>query len=406
MSRTYGPRSLALVALGVMAFAASRAAQAAPCSELPNPVYLQVGDTQEPLMKFLGQKLRNSAVSPMSLVYVTSGSCTNIEAIYTGVNLAESSTAKYIPSATEDPAWTPSMPARTCTITTPGGAGQALDVANSATFVSSCDPSDPPPGIALYSGPIQAYVFLVPEASSQTAITAEEAYFLFGFGAVAHAVPWLDELLLFIRPITKSTILTIAANIGVPADRWKGVALDKSSEVLNAVATSTTPEATIGIMGAEVYDANRATTNSLAFRAFHQFHAYYPDSTATATDKQNVRDGHYTIWAPTVWLTHVDGAGVPTSARAKYVIDLVLGATTLPAPDFEPLDVVIGRGLVPDCAMQVSRAYEGGDLSPYTPDEPCGCYYASKNGTTSCTTCTDDDPCAAGTCRRGFCEAR
>jgi len=63
-------------------------AGAAPCSTvgpsggaLPNPVYLQVGDTQEPLLKSLGAALANEA-SPVSFIYITSGSCTNIDAIY------------------------------------------------------------------------------------------------------------------------------------------------------------------------------------------------------------------------------------------------------------------------------------------------------------------------------------
>src|SRR5262245_16340655 len=63
------------------ALALAGAAQAAPpdCSSLPNPVYLQVGDTQEPLMKALGQKLRASQINPITIIYKTSGSCTNID---------------------------------------------------------------------------------------------------------------------------------------------------------------------------------------------------------------------------------------------------------------------------------------------------------------------------------------
>lgn len=37
---------------------------------LPNPLYIQSGDTQEPLLKALGKKLRESAVRPMTLVYM------------------------------------------------------------------------------------------------------------------------------------------------------------------------------------------------------------------------------------------------------------------------------------------------------------------------------------------------
>src|SRR5262249_8041776 len=126
-------------------------------------------------------------------------------------------------------------------------------------------------------GPIQAYTLAVPKASSQGAMTAEEAYFVFGFGEAGEVQPWTDEALLFIRTPSKSTLLTWAATIGVPPAKWKGVPEDKSSQVLNAVSTSTTPEKTVGLLGAEIYDANRSSLKILAYRAYKQRLAYYPD---------------------------------------------------------------------------------------------------------------------------------
>ncbi|MDI1442815.1 hypothetical protein [Polyangium sp. 6x1] len=390
--------------LGALAaFLSPRPALALDCSALPNPVYIQSGDTQEPLLKALGQKLRASQASPMTLIYKTSGSCTNIDAMYKGTKLTTN--PLYIPSVTEDPTWDPSKPAPQCTID-PNGV--PLDLAISALFVSSCDPSPPPSGIGLFQGPVQPYVFIVPEASSQRAITAEEAYFVFGFGAQGKVEPWTDESLYFIRTTTKSTLLTMAAAIGVPGAKWKGVMLDKSSEVLNGVATSPSPEKTIGILGAEIYDGNRDKVEALAFQAFKQKHAYYPDSTATSFDKRNVRDGHYTIWSPTVYLAPVDAQGTVTNARVRYLVDMILSKTVAPAPEFDPLDVVISKGLVPDCAMTVTRSFEGGDLSLYSPSEPCGCFFESRVGQPSatCKACGGDGECGAGKCRHGFCEAK
>ncbi len=328
------------------------------CSTLPNPVYIQNGDTQEPLLKALGQKLRNAQANPVTLIYKNAGSCTNIDAMYKGTKLTTN--PSYIPSQTEDPTWDSTKPSPQCTIS-PNG--QALDLAISALFVSSCDPSKPPANIGLFQGPVQPYLFVVPEASSQKAITAEEAYFTFGFGAAGNVEPWTDESLLFIRPTTKSTLLTMAASIGVPAAKWKGVSKDTSSAVVTSVATSPTPEKTLGILGAELYDAQRATLNALAFQAYKQKHAYFPDSTATSFDKRNVRDGHYTIWSPTVYLAPVDGNGTIVNPRTRYVVDLILSKTVSPAPDFDPLATVIAKGLVPDCAMKVTRSFEAGDLS-------------------------------------------
>lgn len=369
------------------------------CASLPNAVYLQIGDTQEPVIKALGKALRDSAVNPMTVVYVTSGSCTNIDAFYGGTNLTVN--PKYIPADAERPGWTAADASPSCSMQS---GGHPLDLANSALFVSSCNPAAPPAGVALFQGPVQAYTLVVPKASTQVAMTAEEAYFTFGFGNAGQVGPWHDEAFLFIRPSTKSTLLTWAALIGVPAARWKGVREESSSQVLNAVAASTAPEKTVGLLGAEIYDAARASVSALAYRTWGQRLAYYPDSTPTSFDKKNVRDGHYAAWSPTVWLARVDAQGRPTDARVKYLIDALLGSPAIaPAPDFRPLDLVISRGLVPDCAMQVTRAFEAGDLAPYHPASPCGCYFESKVGGAS-PECADGGvadgglPADAGTC--------
>lgn len=381
----------------------SRGLAQVDCGSLPNPLYLQVGDTQEPLMKSLARALRD-ADAPITLIYVTAGSCTNVEAIYTGVPITKN--PLYVPSTVEDAAWTTSKPALECKV--PSG-GHLVDVANSALFVSSCNASAPPADVKLFQGPVQGYGFVVPKASSQRAITAEEAYFAFGFGERGMAAPWTNEQLMFIRTVTKSTLLTLAATVRVPAASFKGVRLDKSSEVQSGVLASPDPEKTIGLLGVELFDRNRDKLNLLAFRAFGQRYAYYPDSTATSFDKRNLRDGHYVPWSPTVWLTKVDTTGKPLNATAAYVIDLILANEVTPRPKFEPIDIAIGVGLVPECAMRVNRSYEAGDLSLYQPAEPCGCYFEAKatgKAPASCLACDATKPCASGVCRHGYCEAR
>jgi len=376
------------------------------CDSLPNPVYMRIGDTQQPLIKNLGQRLRNSTTKPLTFIYLTTSSCVNVNAFYQ--DEAITSNPFYIPSATEDPDWTTADAAPTCSI---AAGGHKLDFANSALFVSECPDSDPPEGIKIFRGPIQGYGFAVPRASSQVAITAEQAYFAFGFGAAGQAEPWTDENFLLIRPQTASSLLSPAANIRVPAPKWKGVVQERSGNLLSALQSSANPEATIGVIGTEIYDANRDTLKLLAYRAYDQEYAYFPDSTATSFDKKNLRDGHYTIWSPTEWLARVDASGNPTNEDVDYVFKLILAEAAVdpaPAPAFEPIDVLIEVGLVPECAMGVQREVEGGDLSIYEPAEPCGCYYDSKveNGSTDCQACSDTQPCATGTCRHGYCEVR
>ena len=400
---------LVLVALGLLAgLPPDRAHAQTPvaCSSLQNPVYLQVGDTQEPLMKELGRALRD-ADAPITLVYLTSGSCPNVTAIYTDVKITKN--MLYVPSTAESASWDRSMPSLPCTV---DPAGQSVELANAALFVSSCTKDPTPSGIKLFQGPVQGYGFVVPKLSTQVAITAEEAYFAFGFAdATGMVQPWTNDAFKFVRTATKSTLLTLASVIRVPAPKFKGIPFDSSSQVQSAVLASPMPEQTIGLLGVELFDQakTRQTLNLLAFQAYGQRYAYYPDSTSRSFDKRNLRDGHYVPWSPTVWLTKVDGSSKPINANAGYVIDLILANAVTPKPKFEPLDLTIGVGLVPDCAMKVTRTFEAGDLSLYQPAEPCGCYFEKKaTGTApaSCVSCNDQTPCASGTCRHGYCEAR
>jgi hypothetical protein len=390
------------VAVGAVAVAGAARAQV-DCADLPNPVYLQVGDTQEPLIKALGRQLRDSTTDPMTLVYLRASTCVNVEVFESFGRLATN--PLYVPSSAEDAAWTPSSPSPSCTI---AAGGVALDVANAATFISSCTTDPPPAGVVRVSGPVQGYAFVVPEASAETAITAEEAYFVYGFGNLGQVTPWNDEAFIYKRPTTASTLLTLMANVGVPGDRARGTNFERSGQLISAMNASTSPDKTIGILGVEVYDKNRATLNVLAFRAFDQRFAYYPDSTPTAFDKKNVRDGHYVPWSPTEWMYYENDDGTPVNPRARRVVDLITGAALSQPPDFDALATVIRTGLVPRCAMAVTRDFDGGELSLYAPAEPCGCFFDSEVDVApaSCVSCVDDTPCGAGRCRHGFCEER
>src|SRR5215510_6107479 len=175
--------------------------------------------------------------------------------------------------------------------------------------------------------------------------------------------------------------------------------------VVSALESSTSPAA-IGILGAEVYDNERAKLRALAFRAKGQYAAYYPDSSASSKDKKNVRDGHYTVWSPTIWMDTVDADGTPVNPTARYVIDLIAGKTVTPVQSFPMIDIVAAVGLVPICAMRVNREFEGGPLAKFSPPESCTCKYESlvdPSSPSSCAKC-DTTSCATGVCRNGFCE--
>jgi hypothetical protein len=271
------------------------------------------------------------------------------------------------------------------------------------------------------------------EFTTQTAISAEEAYYALGDGAnnpvtYGGAPEWNVPAQFFLRPASKSTLVATALNIGLTAKQATLVGADggttdgrnleaSSSAVLAAVAASTSLQA-LGILGDEIYDANRGKgVNVLAFQAFGQNAAYYPDSTVTSFDKQNIRDGRYSLWSPTVYIAPVDDAGAPSNPAVKYVTDLVLGNPAAAPPNafadggtpIDGLGAVVSVGLTPDCAMQVQRAGDGTMLTPYTPPAPCTCAFLSKvaNAATlpaSCVACSASDPCETGACLNGYCE--
>jgi hypothetical protein len=376
------------------------------CASLVNPLYVMTGDTQVPVLKTLGKALRQGA-NPVTLVWYATGSCTIIDALYNGTPLKQ--VPSYIP---DDPAWNPDTGAiPSCALES---AGHSVDIGIPIVFPDACTTAPPPADLVAFKGPVQSMLFVVPHSASPQAISSAQAKLVFGTGSMADVLPWNDENFYFIRPATKGVQVSLGSLIGVPAAQWHGQQISASNDVATKVATSTSPEKTIGILGSETFDSatNRANLNALAFQAVGQTNGFLPDSTATAFDKRSVREGHYAAWSHVFYLTKVTavdgGLAQPVSANAKLLIDILTDAENPGIPSgLDPVALVANKGLVPLCAMSVTRSTEGGALSLFLPPDPCGCYYESKVGTapTSCIACSATAPCATGTCRHGFCEA-
>jgi len=401
------------------------------CGDLPGTiVYVLADDTQESLLKVLGRQLRDDA--NITLVFQLVPSCTVTATLLAGTPIAGNTSLFYIPSTKEDPSWKPSDPESTC----PGGPlhGPLPNLGISALAPTSCPGLGlPPAGIGVLNGPVQAYTFVVPTAAfaSQKSISAAEAYYAFGDGAnnpVTYngAPEWNDPTQFFLRPATESSLVASALDTGLtPAQMTFAVGdagpsdgrhlVSGSAVVLADVKAATSMQA-IGLLESAAYDANRNMgVDALAFAAFGQTYAFYPDSTDTSFDKQNVRDGHYANWSSTLYITQVDNNGVPTNPAIKYVTDIVFGVPGAVAPEGGPpidgLGDVVSAGLVPNCAMQVQKTAEGQPLSPLSPAYPCTCYFLSKvQGAqlpASCTTCKSPSDCDADGslgCLNGYCE--
>jgi hypothetical protein len=377
------------------------------CSSLVNPLYIMAGDCQIPALKTLGKILRQGA-NPITLVWRMTPSCTIIDALYNGTPLKQ--VPSYIP---DDPTWDPVISTvPSCALES---AGHSVDLGMPIGFPEVCSSAAPPSDLVAFKGPVQSVLFVVPHSASPEAISSEQARSVFGTGSNANISPWTDENFYFILQPAMLVQVTLGALIGVPAAKWHGQQQNGPSVAANAVAISTFPEKTIGITGGTIFDSgsNRANLKALAFQAMGQSNGYLPDSTATAFDKRSLRDGHYVPWNQLVYLTKassVDGGPAqPTNAAAKLVIDILTNVANPGTPSgLDPVSLVAQGGLVPLCAMAVTRTTEGGPLSLFAPPDPCGCYFESKVGTApaSCIACSATTFCAAGTtCRHGFCEA-
>jgi ABC-type phosphate transport system substrate-binding protein len=366
-----------LVAL-TAALAAPRAAVAAnpTCASLPDPIVVAGSSAVAPFVKAMGTVLAGQA-TPTTLIYQKQGSCTGVNAVVadTTPTAACASGACIKGTATY---YDGTGTALSCDL---DAAGTHVDVGLSDVWVDTCTGQAVPAGVHDTTGPVEAMLFVVPKASTQTALTAEEAYFIFGYGATGLAMPWVNELTLLVRNALSGTQQIIAHNIAVPAGRWKGKDMGGSQQVADGVAAATTSEATLGILGADFYDLHRDTLTALAYQGFHQRGAYYADSTATSFNKRNVRDGHYTQFGYLHLINRVDGGGLPNAA-AKRFVDWIVGNTGTggTAAPFNIVDVTIAAHLIPTCAMKVQRASEGGLIALFTPTVDCSATFETKVG--------------------------
>ena len=380
-------------------------------------LYVTGSTAAKPFLQQIAQQL---ALQKVFLVYTSVGSCTGVDAIVNGT-LMRTGASPLPASATY---WdSSSSTGKACDLP---AQGVNADLGISDVFAPSC------PGFELANlealkirdahGPIQTMTFAVPSNSKYREISQQAAYMVFGFGKDARVLDpsgqqpiWQDETALLQRSSSSGTQAMLAAAIGVPPASWKGKPNQSSDDVAGALqaatATQAAADSALGILGADYIDSRnlRAQIRMLAYQDSHQACAVTPDSTDTAKDKRNVRDGHYPIWGPLHLLYQVNAKGDPQNAVVRQqLIDLVgylSGAKALPN-GVTLLDVYAQSGLVPECAMRVARVADGGAITPHRPDSPCACLFEKKaTGATDCAPCKVQGDCVTGqTCSQGYCE--
>ncbi len=383
----------------LLAFTSGRA-RAVACADLANPIYVAGSSAAKPFLAEISKLLVNQT-EPVNIVYVAEGSCAGIDAILNGTPVK--STAAAPPSY-----WDSVDTEQHCDLP---DAGVTADLGISDVFAGSCVdlPNGLPHTVGDFLGPVQTMTFVVPKASRQQSISAEAAYYVYGFGKDSGVDPWTIDDFIFQRSADSGTQSMIAAAIGVlPLSKWKGTPTTTSGDILQRVATSTNPEATIGILSTSEAQDDLSALNVLAYQHFDQTCGYYPDSLSTANDKRNVRDGHYALWGPLHLLAPISDDGYARNESVRSIIGYVSGTKTVPS-GVDMIYLEAQRHFVPQCAMQVTRSEEVGALQSFAPEKACGCYYDEvTTGSTSCTACAVASDCAAPTpaCNYGYCEAQ
>jgi len=295
--------------------------------------------------------------------------------------------------------------------------GRAADIGVSDVYASSCQgisglpTTTLPPGVTDTLGPVQAFTLAVyDDPSFPVAISAAAAFNIFGITARGgkpefNVAPWTVVADIFARDEKSGTWQTWARNLGIPSQKTVTTPANTTGDVLGGIAAANRASA-IGILALnDIVPKNGVApkVRALAFKAKDQDFAYYPSSTSTAADLINVRDGHYQTWANLHFFARKDSGG-DYSPSVKKVLSLLEGK--------EAAAAVAKIRAVPTCAMQVSRASDGGDFSAYTPAAPCGCFFeATASGTppATCKTCTEGDNSTCGSsgqCVFGYCEAK
>ncbi|MET0386778.1 MAG: hypothetical protein ABW321_12505 [Polyangiales bacterium] len=397
MTIASGARIAALI-LAAGTGASSAHAQNVDCESLPKPLIYGVGGSaQRPLFSKLGAKLAASTES-LTVVYASPGACFAMDAFNPDEDYKITGTANYtLEDGTE----------KTCQLPAAGVKAAFGSMQVGPTLCPNVEKLYD--GVGDFEGPVSTTNFIVPVQSSQNAISAEAAYFVFGFGDQGQADPWTDNNLIIRRTDTSAVQLYVALATGVPASRFAGIDAMTNANSIKFVADATNKEAAIGFVSGENADDNRDTVRTLAYQHKGQSCGYWPDSSVGKFDKRNVRNGQYYLWGPTHLFATVDDAGQIEDESARRLIGYLSGAV-VPPSDVNILDITIDNGNIPQCAMQVKRDGDLGPIASFQPDEPCGCYYEFKaTGSTDCAECESDDDCTSGdakTCRHGYCEVK
>jgi hypothetical protein len=424
--------------LGGATFAVSGQALADVCPTTSNTVYTSGSSAFKPVL----QAVSNVLGASVNIVYQSPGSCEGLDYILESTKDTDSAVL-FVPNGAPV----------TCSLP---GAGATVDIGFSDVYPATCtatfDPNLPAVGSGTrdFQGPVQAMTFAVPTASTENAISAEAAYMVFGFAAGSAAntiMPWTVPGDIYVRFWDSGTLEMLGQAINLPGGKWVNATNKASAQTTGGTGPMQTAITTSGGMAGHASSTIGILSTSglktglkgLAFQGTGQTCSYYPDSTSTAADKINVRQGRYEVWGPEHMVTNVDGSGNPVGQNSNTTAVQTLiaalsstsqalstqsdagagdgGVTTLSEAEVGQVIAAISvptTGFIPTCAMQVSRTGEIGAEASYAPPAACSCAFELATGAPltghTCTACTPANAatmCTGATpaCHFGYCEA-
>ncbi len=395
-------RSFAFVAM--LAAGLPAQALAADCTTLngSSPIIYGAGGSAQTNLVGKAAVVLQGSTSPVFVVYQDSaGACAGINALAGVGPTSITGSASY---------WDSAGVKGSCTLALTGNAVQFAVMGNSPLLCPLITDPSLVADITDVTGPISSVNVFVPNASTQQSISSEAFYLIYGLGAAAGIAPWTStDPAYFIHRNENSFVqLYLATASTLPVTKFYGVDAGTNANSVAYAAALANPEQGIAFASGDVADANRATVRTLAWQQAGQDVAYWPDSSATAFDKANVRSGQYYLWGA----NHFYGLqgvaeGSFADANVAAYVGYLSGASQPVGTTKTITETAVANKNVPTCAMHAQRSGDLGPVFAYEATEPCDCYFDFKaTGATTCDVCDDSTPCATGTCRLGYCEAR
>lgn len=362
---------------------------------LPNPIYGSGGSAITATLAKVATALAGLD-EPITILFADPGACTGFQAFLDG---NATTNFKY---------WNAKGEQLSCSPPAVGGIEPAF--AHMGNPAEDCAGLTLPDDVGDFLAPVQTLNLITSIDSSETSISREAAYFIYGWGNESEAPPWTNASALARRRTDSFVHNFLATAIGLPAGNFIGTEGGTQQDIVEHIvrAAATDPDSTLGYVSGSAANNkdNRQLIKTLAYQHTGQECGYWPSSGPDSFDAINVRKGLYHFWTPGHFFAKVDEKGKPTDANVAEFLGWFQGSLQAPG-GVDVTKIIIESGDIPGCAMQATREGITGPVSSYAPDAPCGCYFDYvATGKTSCDTCEKTSDCSGSeTCRNGFCEA-